>query len=179
MRAPIADNPPSNPRQANNPLNKAPLHQLIIDRLQANLAQAERAALTAYETATHEENIAENKYDTLGLEASYLAAGQARRVEEIRQSLSAWQQLTLRPFDAQRGIQLTALVWLSDAQGAEQCLFLGPDGAGLKVQWDAQEVLVISPRAPLGQRLIGCAEGDEVAVQVGGSTQTFAVLRVC
>jgi len=38
----------------------------------------------AHETATHEENIAENKYVTLGLEAAYLATGQARRAEAIR-----------------------------------------------------------------------------------------------
>ena len=31
-----------------------------------------------------EENIPENKYDTLGLEAAYLATGQARRAEAIR-----------------------------------------------------------------------------------------------
>ncbi|SFP73826.1 GreA/GreB family elongation factor [Pseudomonas borbori] len=162
-------------------MNKALLQQLILDQLRGDLAQAQQAALTAYEAATHEENIAENKYDTLGLEASYLAAGQARRVEEIRQALSAWEKLRLRPFDAQLGIQLSALVWLADAEGAEQCLFLGPDGAGagLKLLLDGQQVRVISPRAPLGQRLIGCAEGDQVELRMGSSIQRFEVLRVC
>lgn len=160
-------------------MNKALLQQLILDKLHTDLALAQQAALTAYEAATHEENIAENKYDTLGLEASYLAAGQARRAEEIRQALSAWEKLRLRPFDAQLGIQLSALVWLADAQGAEQCLFLGPDGAGLKLLLEGQEVRVISPRAPLGQRLIGCAEGDQVELRMGSSSQRFEVLRVC
>ena len=61
-------------------MNKTTVHQLIIDKLRIDLDVAERAAQTAYETATHEENVAENKYDTLGLEASYLATGQARRM---------------------------------------------------------------------------------------------------
>ncbi|MDP3976785.1 MAG: transcription elongation factor GreAB [Pseudomonas sp.] len=160
-------------------MNKALLQQLILDKLHTDLALAQQAALTAYEAATHEENIAENKYDTLGLEASYLAAGQARRVEEIRQALSVWEKLRLRPFDAQLGIQLSALVWLADAEGAEQCLFLGPDGAGLKLLLEGQEVRVISPRAPLGQRLIGCGEGDQVELRMGSSIQLFEVLRVC
>ena len=160
-------------------MNKALLQQLILDQLHSDLAQARQAALTAHEAATHEENIAENKYDTLGLEASYLAAGQARRVEEIRQTLGAWEKLRLRPFDAQLGIQLSALVWLADAEGAEQCLFLGPDGAGLKLLLDGQEVRVISPRAPLGQRLIGRGEGDQVELRLGSSIQRFEVLRVC
>jgi transcription elongation GreA/GreB family factor len=38
---------------------------------------------------------------------------------------------------------------------------------------------VISPRAPLGQRLIGCSEGDQVELRMGSSTQLFEVLRVC
>ncbi|KPC57834.1 Uncharacterized protein AC509_2176 [Pseudomonas amygdali pv. morsprunorum] len=52
-------------------MNKQDVLQSIIDKLEIDLDIAQRAAQTAYETATHEENIAENKYDTLGLEASY------------------------------------------------------------------------------------------------------------
>ena len=56
-------------------MNKHAVHQLILEKLTVDLDIAQRAAQTAYETATHEENIAENKYDTLGLEAAYLASG--------------------------------------------------------------------------------------------------------
>ena len=79
---------------------KTQLLELITATLARNLDIAQRAAQTAYETATHEENVAENKYDTLGLEASYLATGQARRTEEIRQALVKYQGLTLRDYDA-------------------------------------------------------------------------------
>ena len=60
--------------------------QQVLDRLAEDLLQAEQAAQAAHETATHEENIAENKYDTLGLEAAYLATGQVRRAEAVRQA---------------------------------------------------------------------------------------------
>ncbi len=40
-------------------MNKHAVHQLILDKLRVDLDIAERAAQTAYETATHEENIAE------------------------------------------------------------------------------------------------------------------------
>ena len=97
-------------------MNKHAVLQLILEKLSVDLDIAQRAAQTAYETATHEENIAENKYDTLGLEASYLAAGQAKRVEEIKQSLALCQnlQLQLRAYDEQRGIEVGALVGLED-----------------------------------------------------------------
>lgn len=158
-------------------MNKALLRQQVLAQLAATLHQAEQAALTAYEAATHEENIAENKYDTLGLEASYLAAGQARRVEEIRQAISQWTQLQLRAYDDQHGIQLGALVWLSDAQGSEQWLFIGPEGAGMKLSLDGQQVQVISPRSPLGQRLLGCTVGDTVELLIGAKPQTLDILR--
>ncbi|MFB8830852.1 transcription elongation factor GreAB [Azotobacter sp. CWF10] len=133
--------------------------KLILARLEDDLALARQAAQAAHEAATHEESLAENKYDTRGLEAAYLAAGQSRRVEEIRQALSLYQNLQLRPFDAERGIQLTALVRLVDERGEEQTLFLGPDAAGLKVQAGDRQVMVITPRSPLGQRLLGRGEG--------------------
>lgn len=69
-------------------MDKCLLQQQVLERLAEDLLQVEQAARVAHETATHEENIAENKYDTLGLEAAYLATGQARRAEAIRQAMA-------------------------------------------------------------------------------------------
>jgi transcription elongation GreA/GreB family factor len=160
------------------PVNKQTVLQCIVEKLQVDLEVAVRAAQTAYETATHEENIAENKYDTLGLEASYLAAGQARRVEEIRQSLIHCRNLALKPFDDQRGIQTGDLITLLADNGAEQQLFLGPDAAGLKISVDEQWITVITARSPLGQSLLGKLDGDEVEVVVNGSRQSFEIMQI-
>ena len=62
-------------------MDKSLLQQQVLDRLAEDLLQAEEAALVAHEAATHEENIAVNKCDTSGLEAAYLANGQARRAD--------------------------------------------------------------------------------------------------
>jgi transcription elongation GreA/GreB family factor len=159
-------------------MNKQQVLHRITEKLAIDLDIAVRAAQTAYETATHEENIAENKYDTLGLEASYLAAGQARRVEEIRQSLSLYQNLALKPFDEARGIQSGDLIVLESATGVEQHLFLGPDAAGLKIRLDDTLITVITAKAPLGQNLLGKFDGDEVQINVNGSRQTFEISRI-
>jgi len=159
-------------------MNKQQVLQRIIEKLEIDLDIATRAAQTAYETATHEENIAENKYDTLGLEASYLAAGQARRVEEIRQSLLLYQNLALKPFDEQRGIQNGDLITLESASGSTQRLFLGPDAAGLKISVQNLPVTVITGKAPLGQSLLGRLDGDEVQVTVNGARQTFEITNI-
>ncbi|WP_339531910.1 transcription elongation factor GreAB [Pseudomonas mucidolens] len=159
-------------------MNKHAVHHLILEKLVADLDVAQRAAQTAYETATHEENIAENKYDTLGLEASYLAAGQAKRVEEIKQALTLCQNLSLRAYDEQRGIEMGSLLGLEDEQGRQQWLFLAPDAAGLKVDVVGQPVTVITPRSPLGNSLLGKFEGDDVEIVVAGARQQFAVTEV-
>ena len=83
-----------------------------------------------------------------------------------------------RPFDPRQGIQLGALILLADAEGSEQWLFLVPDGAGLKVRIADQGITLITPRAPLGQHLLGKAPGDEVEIRIGGHRQCFEVLQV-
>ena len=154
------------------------LRQQVLERLAEDLRQAEQAVRTAHEAATHEENIAENKYDTLGLEAAYLATGQARRAEAIRQAMANWDQFRPSPYDASRGIQLGALVCLVDSNDKQQQLFLGPDGGSMKLLRGAQTVQVISTGAPLGRALMGKCEGDEVSIQVASIRQRLEVLRV-
>jgi transcription elongation GreA/GreB family factor len=159
-------------------MDKFLLQQQVLKRLAEDLLQAEQAARVAHETATHEENIAENKYDTLGLEAAYLATGQARRAEAIREAMAAWRQFRPRDYDASKGIQLGALVCLVDADGRQQQLFLGLGGGSMKLESGTRLVQVISSEAPLGQALLGKCEGDEVSIQVASVRQQFEVLRV-
>ena len=59
-------------------MDKKRLLEEIIARLRADAAKMKAAALATHEEATHEDNKAESKYDTRGLEASYLAEAQAR-----------------------------------------------------------------------------------------------------
>lgn len=159
-------------------MDKFLLQQQVLEQLAENLLQAEQAMRAAHETATHEENIAENKYDTLGLEAAYLATGQARRAEGIRQAMANWRQFRPRPYDSSKGIQLGALVCLVDSDDKQQQLFLGPDGGSMKLVSGAQLVQVISSEAPLGRAMLGKCEGDEVWIQVAPIRQQFEVLRV-
>ena len=139
-------------------MDKQRLQQQVIQLLENDLAAAIRAAQTAHEAATHEENIAENKYDTLGLEAAYLATGQARRAEAIRQALVHWRLFCPQPYSASQGIQLGALVCLLGADEKQQQIFLGPEGGNMKLLIGAETIQVISTQAPLGKALLGKVE---------------------
>lgn len=144
------------------PMDKILLQQRVCQRLEADLAMLLAAADVARQAATHEESKAENKYDTRGLEASYLAAGQSRRAEDIRRALAAWRALQMRAYDDANGIQLGALVCLAEAEERQQWLLLGPDGAGLKLEHEGLEIMLITAQAPLGRQLLGRGPGDEV-----------------
>ena len=156
-------------------MNKNAVYLLLLKKLEVDLDVLQRAAQTAYEAATDKENIAENKYDTLGLEASYLATGQARRVEEIRQALKNCQAMTQAPYDTAQGIHVGDLIRLEADNGNEQWVFLAPDAAGLKLTHEGQTITVITPRSPLGAALLRKQPDDDVQINVGGTVQTFTV----
>lgn len=120
--------------------------------------------MTAHEAAIHEENIPDNKYDTLSLEASYVAQGQANRAQDIKRALHAYRSLTLQQFSGEAVIRLTALVTLTADDGSVKNVFIGPQEGGLKLQLDGEEILVITAGSPLGNTLIGKGAGDAVRI---------------
>lgn len=157
-------------------MNKSQLQTAIIDKLQADLAIAKDALQASHDAATHAESKAENKYDTRGLEAAYLADGQRRRVHEIETALSGYRNLPIRPH-LNEAITLGALIEL-EVDGSCRWVFLGPDAAGLRVTVNDIEVLLISSRSPLGQALLSLHEGDEVEITVESRVQRFQILAV-
>jgi len=160
-------------------MNKADLLQAIIAALEADLALLSAAAKTAHAAATHEECIPDNKYDTLGLEASYLAQGQANRAQEIRLALESYRALTLQTFTATTPVRLTALITLEEEDGSRRCFFLGPEAGGLKLNTAAGEVMVITPSSPLGRALLGRRCDDTVAVTTTGSDREYTIIALC
>jgi transcription elongation GreA/GreB family factor len=148
---------------------------LIVEQLEHDREVTQASLKAAHEAATHEESKAENKYDTRGLEAAYLADGQRRRLTEIEAALVAYRNL-------QAGSQSTVVrvgsLVLLESEGAERWVFLGPDGAGLKVEVRGAEILVISPRSPLGAAILGAALDDEIDVNVGGRRHRYSIVHI-
>lgn len=146
-----------------------------MERISADLALFAAAAKKAHEAATHEENIPDNKYDTLSLEASYLAQGQANRAQELRLALHAYQSLSLQRFEEDQPIRLTALVTLEADDGEQRVIFLGPEEGGLKIPLASEEIMVITAGSPLGSELIGKYLGDSVPL----GKREYEVVEIC
>ena len=158
-------------------MRKAKLIKAIIERLRADVELYHRAALAARAEATHEQSRAEHKYDTRGLEASYLARGQSRQVAEIEQAIEKFQKLTAREFVPGEGIETGAAVEL--ASGREKSLyFIGPRAGGTEVVFEKREVLVITPESPLGTQLIGKKAGEKYQLEIGGEKQEYTIAAV-
>jgi transcription elongation GreA/GreB family factor len=160
-------------------INSTELLQCIIAQLALDLDLFFTAAKTAHEAATHAENQPDNRYDTLALEASYVAQGQANRAQELRKSIEVYKQLTVPGNAAHAPIRLTSLVTLEDTEGAARRVFMGPVEGGLKISLHGQEVVVITPGAPLGRELLGKTVGDMVEITAGTNRTEYEIVEVC
>jgi len=161
-------------------MDKTDLLQVIVEQLAHDLSVQFNAALTAHEASTHEENIPDNKYETLALEASYVAQGQANRAQEIRRALETYKQLTLLSFDDDSAIGLTALVTLAGDDDTTRTVFIGPMEGGMKVldSLTGTEIVVITPASPMGRELIGKSVRDLVRTGVGSGCKEFEIIGV-
>ena len=158
-------------------MKKAQLIKQIISSLSESLGVLDKAARASHEEATHESSKAESKYDTRGLEAAYLAGGQARQAKEILDSIKAYEALVTRDFAPGAPIELTALVEL-DADGARSNYFIGPKSGGLEIKHRTKEIIVMTPQSPLGQNLIGRKAGQRWSAKLGGSTAQYHIVSV-
>ena len=93
-------------------MDKQKILAQVCKRLRGDLALYARAALTARAEATDEQSKAENKYDTRGLEASYLARGQSRQLAETEAALAELETMRPRTFSPEDAIDIGALVEL-------------------------------------------------------------------
>jgi hypothetical protein len=129
-------------------MDKKSLVEKIVEHLGAELQVYIKAAKASHAEATHEQSRAENKYDTRGLEAAYLARGQSKQAAELERAISDFQKMPLRPF-----------------------------GEG-EVTMDGTEVTVITPQSPLGQQLLGKRQGETIKLEMAGAKRVVKVLTV-
>lgn len=156
---------------------KRKLIQRIIAELAGGLNLYAKAARAAHAEATHESSKAENKYDTRGLEASYLARGQSKQAAETAQAIEEFERLVPRTFTAEDEIDVGAFVELK-AKSSSAFYFIGPRGGGTEVAHNGEDVLVITPSSPLGQQIVGRKEGDKVKLHIAGSSSEFRIAAV-
>jgi transcription elongation GreA/GreB family factor len=156
---------------------KRRLHAELLSKLsrerEALFASQKEAALGV----VHEDNRAESDKDMRSTEASYLARGQALRVQALDDDLAKVSSMPLRAFSAEDPIALSALVSLESGT-TRSYIFLAPAGGGTRLEDDARTIQVVTPASPMGRALLGARLDDDVEVARGGVAQTLTIVAL-
>ncbi len=154
---------------------KAQLIEAALAKLEAELETMRRSADTTRAGAVHEESRPENDKDTRGLEASYLARGQAERVEELTESVRLLENLVPRKFSSDERVALSALVTV-EAAGDTKFFLVVPSGGGIEVETATGEpVLLVTPTAPIVRAMLGKEIGDVFSIRVQGASREYEI----
>jgi hypothetical protein len=138
---------------------KSALLEQIRTQLRSRLERLTKAAMDAHAAATDPDSKAEGKYDTRSLEASYLAAGQARQVDELAEAVRVFETFTLPDFTIDDPIGMGALVE-ADIRGETSMLLLVPAAGGMVLDLDRQEITLLTPASGLYRSILGKRSGD-------------------
>jgi len=158
-------------------VDKKKLVAMLLEQLERDRQALLEATKATLEAATHEESQPENEYDTRGLEASYLAGAQSKRVAELEESISVCKNLQVRNFSNEEPIGPTALVQL-DLEGKKIWVFLMPRVGGMTLSDDGRRIQVVSGQSPLGQALLGSRVGNFAVVETGEKAREYEICSV-
>ena len=146
-------------------MDKTKIMEAVFQSLEAELKRQLKGQAMAAEGATHAEAKAETKWDTCGLEQSYLARGLAKQFEKLAGQVEDFR--TFKPADyTGRTIDIGALIE-TETDGFNDVFFLLYCGGGIEVEVDGREITVITPDSPVGGALKGKAEGATYSFRAG------------
>jgi len=153
-------------------IDKKTLLGLALEQLEQQRSLLAASALEAKAASTYEESKAENKYDTRGLEASYLAAGQSKRVKELEESIFILKKVKPTSYSKADSIGLTALVKLR-TDDTKKWVFLVPAN-GIVIKYNSLKIQTMSLNSPVGQLLLDAHIGDYIEL----NGREFEILEI-
>lgn len=162
-------------------MKKCDIHDAITEALLKRFKTAEFAASQAYQAATNKESVAENKYDTFGLEASYLAHGQSQRVIECEQDWLLFSKKALSQYQVGDAATLWCAVELTPVDSptpSRKYFFISPCAGGLVVEVQEQAVYVITASSPVGKAIIGKTTEEEVHLSQNGVQVVYEITSI-
>lgn len=157
--------------------DKARVHRALRDALAATHAAMVASARDAAAGATHEDARAEGDKDMRATEASYVARGQAMRVEALADDLARVEAMRVAPLGPDDPVQGGALVQVAIEEDP-RWLYVCARGGGTVLDVDGVAVTVVGPATPMGRALVGRHEGDDFSVRLRGAAREGEILVV-
>lgn len=155
-------------------MNKEIFYERLIGTLRAEAKHAVDASKDAAEYATNEESRAESQWDTQGLEASYLAAGQAGQAKQWMDAIEELQSERTVLLRANDRVSLGALFKCKLGASDEYYFFAGVAG-GHVVALEDLEVTVITPQSVLAHCLLGLTAGETFELPNGRQGKVISI----
>jgi hypothetical protein len=155
-------------------MDKSEFFNRLIATLREECIHAVKASKDAADYATDEESRAESQWDTQGLEASYLAAGQASQARQWAESVEELQSEREDLLKPRTKIGLGALFSCDFGSGPEWFFFAGVAG-GHVVPTEQGEVTVVTSNSPLAGRLRGLQAGESFTLANGNAGTVLSI----
>ncbi|WPJ95768.1 hypothetical protein SH580_20315 [Coraliomargarita algicola] len=155
-------------------MNKTNFFQCLLSTLREEALNAVNASKDAAAYATNEESRAESQWDTQGLEASYLAAGQAGQARQWAEAIEELQSEREELLKRKTQVSFGALFCCDFGDSVEHFFFAGTAG-GQIIFMEGYDVTVITAQSPLAGRLLGRKAGDSFRLANGSIGQVLTV----
>lgn len=149
----------------------------ILAKLEDELQFLENAAKSAHSAAIDSEAKAESQYDTRAIEASYLAEAQANRVLAHKKCIASFRALADANIPATTKVRVGCLISLQ-ADINKRHYLLASEGGGMQIKSGAENIIVVTPAAPIGALLLDKEVGDEMEISVGGKPIDFQIIKI-
>ena len=168
-------------------MDKKDLLVQLIQHLQQEIDVTMNAVNEAHALASHEQSKPENQYDTLALEAAYLAHGQSERIAELQRQVMLLNHFDFLEYNDDSRIAVGALVCVEELDVEVnnpdlQWFWLLPVAGGVLLNVGEIEIRTITAKAPLADKLLGSYVGDEVVLNLslnsGHKKKQFEVIEL-
>jgi hypothetical protein len=140
-------------------MDKTEVFQALLTAFRSTLADHEKAAGAARESASGDEVSSDGKYDTRATESSYLARGHAMQYEAMIDELRTLEAYRVPQYEPEEEIGNGALIEVKIGR-AKTFYFMLPSGGGTEALVDKTSIIAINARSPIGKELKGKRAGD-------------------
>jgi transcription elongation GreA/GreB family factor len=158
--------------------DKRMVRDAFVALLEREIAIVRAAAEDAAAGATHEENKPEHDKDMRSTEASYLARGQAERVQELSREVSLLHSMQLRDYAEDDVVAIAAIVRVEIDAESRAVFFIVPVAGGMTATVDGVAIQAITPRSPVGSALIGKSVGDMAEVRTQQGVREYEIQSI-
>lgn len=151
------------------------LFELLLRYVSGRVDIASEAVNQAKDAATSTESVAETKWDTFGLENSYLAHGQAVRLAECEADLAYFRKFA---FSDSVTVELGSVLYLTREDGWTRVVIIANHCGGGEFEVDGEKALIVTPQTPLGRSLLMKEEGNEILMKSRGVEVEAEIERI-